>query len=56
LPSLKRYWRKLDEKDLLKLLGMTKEEILQILDTADRLRPSGRPVKSTIFPPERPWR
>jgi ornithine carbamoyltransferase len=38
------------KKDLLKLLGMTKEEILQILDTADRLKTEQKAGKKHDFP------
>lgn len=38
------------KKDLLKLLGMTKEEILQILDTADRLKAEQKAGKKHDFP------
>lgn len=43
------------KKDLLKLLDLTSEDILEILDTADQLKAMKRPGSSTPSWLGRPW-
>jgi ornithine carbamoyltransferase len=41
------------KKDLLKLLDLSKDEIVEILDTADRLKAERKAGKKHDFPPAR---
>ena len=43
------------KKDLLKLLDLAEDEILHILDTADRLKAEWKTRRKHDFPPEKPW-